>query len=90
MIRRMESAHANAVENYALLVGAVSMATIAGVERVVINDAVIGYTLARIAYAVVYVAVESPKWSQLRTVRWFVGNVFCLNLLHRAAAFLWV
>ncbi|KAL4989989.1 hypothetical protein BDW68DRAFT_175351 [Aspergillus falconensis] len=85
MIKRNESAHANAVENYALLVGAVAMASVAGVERVSINRAVVGYTLARIAYAIVYVTVDSPKWSQLRGVCWWAGNLCCLSLLRKAA-----
>ncbi|KAL6230869.1 hypothetical protein BDW75DRAFT_234084 [Aspergillus navahoensis] len=85
MIKRNESAHANAVENYALLVGAVAMATVAGVERVSINRAVVGYTIARIAYAIVYITVDTPKWSQLRGICWWVGNLCCLNLLRKAA-----
>ncbi|KAL4799806.1 hypothetical protein BDV19DRAFT_354844 [Aspergillus venezuelensis] len=54
LLRRNESANANAVENYTLLVGAVCMASIAGVRNGLINRAVVGYTLARVAYAVVY------------------------------------
>ncbi|KAL4995255.1 hypothetical protein BDV10DRAFT_175225 [Aspergillus recurvatus] len=88
MIKRNESAHANAVENYALLVGAVAMATVAGVERVSINRAAVGYTLARIAYAIVYVTVGRPEWSHLRGVCWWAGNLCCLNLLREAARLL--
>ncbi|KAL4733927.1 hypothetical protein BDV11DRAFT_199236 [Aspergillus similis] len=88
MIKRNESAHANAVENYALLVGAVAMATVAGVERVSINRAVVLYTLARVAYAVVYITIDTPKLSQLRGVCWWVGNLCCLNLLRKAASLL--
>ncbi|KAL4773252.1 hypothetical protein BDW60DRAFT_30343 [Aspergillus nidulans var. acristatus] len=88
MIKRNESAHANAVENYALLVGAVAMATVAGVERVSINRAVVLYTLARTAYAVVYITIDTPRLSQLRGVCWWVGNLCCLNLLRKAASLL--
>ncbi|KAL4973023.1 hypothetical protein BDW66DRAFT_143009 [Aspergillus desertorum] len=88
MIKRNESAHANAVENYALLVGAVAMATVAGVERASINRAVVVYTLARIAYAIVYITVDKPKWSQLRGLCWWTGNLCCLNLLRKAALLL--
>lgn len=39
MLKRNESAHANAVENYAFFAGAVCLATAAGVDRTLINRA---------------------------------------------------
>ncbi|KAL4809860.1 hypothetical protein BDV18DRAFT_129763 [Aspergillus unguis] len=90
MLKRNESAHANAVENYTLLVGAVAMASVAGVENVAVNRAVVGYTLARILYAVVYISVgnDRPKLSMVRGLVWWVGNVCCLRLLWRAGGLL--
>lgn len=88
MLKRNESAHANAVENYTLLVAGVGLATVAGVDKVVVNRAVTVYTLARLAYAVVYVSVERPLLSQLRGVCWWIGNVSCLTLLWKAGKLL--
>ncbi|KAJ0414855.1 hypothetical protein BJY00DRAFT_294445 [Aspergillus carlsbadensis] len=87
MLKRNESAHANAVENYALLVGAVSVAGFAGVEHVTVNRAVVGYTLARTVYALVYVLVPTgyERLSQLRGLCWWAGNLCCLGLLWSAA-----
>lgn len=84
MLKRNESAHANAVENYTLLVAGVGLATAAGVDRVVVNRAVVVYTLARLAYAVVYISIERPLLSQLRGVCWWIGNVSCFTLLWKA------
>ncbi|KAL9086206.1 MAG: hypothetical protein Q9165_007271 [Trypethelium subeluteriae] len=50
MLRRNESAHANAIENYAFFAGAIGFATFAGVDRQLINRAGLVYTLARIGH----------------------------------------
>lgn len=84
MLRRNESAHANAVENYALLVGALAFATLAGVDRRLINRAGLAYTAARVAYGAVYILVDHPLWSQVRGVTWWIGNCSCLYLLYQA------
>ncbi|KAL4893487.1 hypothetical protein BDV59DRAFT_177495 [Aspergillus ambiguus] len=84
MIRRNEAAQANAVENFALLVAAVTMASYAGVPPQTINAAGITYTLARISYGVIYILVDRPVLSLLRSVAWWVGNISCLHLLWRA------
>lgn len=88
MLKRNESAHANAVENYALLVAGVGLATAAGVDKVVLNRAVVVYTFARLAYAVVYVTVERSLLSQLRGVCWWIGNATCFTLLWKAGTLL--
>ena len=84
MMRRNESAHANAIENYILFLGAMSFATFAGVERELINRAGLVYTVARVAYGVIYIVVDQTVWSLSRTVAWWVGNISCLWLLRRA------
>lgn len=84
MLRRNEAAHANAVENYSLFVGAITLATCAGVERVHINRAGLVYTLARIAYGIVYILIDHDLWSQIRGVLWWIGNLSCLYLLRRS------
>ncbi|KAL5334160.1 hypothetical protein BJX70DRAFT_402863 [Aspergillus crustosus] len=88
MLKRNESAHANSVENYALLVGAVAMAGVAGVDNLTVNRAVGVYTLARVAYGVVYIVVEREGLSQLRGVCWWIGNVSLLTLLWKAGGLL--
>ncbi|KAH7382656.1 hypothetical protein DE146DRAFT_669400, partial [Phaeosphaeria sp. MPI-PUGE-AT-0046c] len=84
MLRRNESAHANAVENYAFFVGAIGFASLAGVDRRLINRAGVMYTIARVAYGFVYILIEDRLWSQLRGITWWVGNGSCLYLLWQA------
>jgi uncharacterized MAPEG superfamily protein len=86
MLRRNESAHANAVENYAFFVGAISFATFAGVEREYVNRAGLLYTVARVAYGFVYILIDHPLWSQIRGITWWIGNCSCLYLLWKASA----
>lgn len=84
MLRRNESAHANAVENYAFFVGATGFASLAGVDRTLINRAGVVYTVARVAYGFVYILIEDRSWSQLRGITWWIGNGSCLYLLWQA------
>lgn len=86
MMRRNESTHANAVENYILFVGAMCFATFAGVEPELVNRAGLVYTVARVAYACIYILVDRPFWSLSRGVAWWVGNISCLWLLRRAGS----
>ena len=84
MLRRNEAAHANSVENYTLLVAALSFATFAGVDPEAINRAGAIYTAARVAYGAVYILIEHRLWSQLRGITWWIGNVSCLWLLKKS------
>lgn len=81
MLKRNESAHANAVENFSLLVAGVTCASLAGVERQSINAAALTYTVARVAYGTIYILIEHRQWSQLRGITWWIGNLSCLYLL---------
>jgi uncharacterized MAPEG superfamily protein len=84
MIKRNEAAYANSVENYTLLVGAVGLATAAGVAPKAINRAGLFYSLARVAYGIFYVLVEDDTWALGRTIFWWTGNGSCLYLLWKA------
>lgn len=84
MLRRNESAHANAVENYAFFVGAMAFATFAGVDRGHVNRAGLTYTIARVAYSFVYILIDHDLWSQIRGMLWWVGNLSCLYLLRKS------
>lgn len=84
MLKRNESAHANAVENFTLLVAAVTLSTIAGVPRTTINAAALTYTIARVAYGPIYIFIDHPAWSQIRGITWWTGNLSCLFLLWSA------
>jgi uncharacterized MAPEG superfamily protein len=86
MLRRNESAHANAVENYAFFVGAIGFASFARVDRRLINRASLIYTLAHVAYGFVYILIEDRLWSQLRGVTWWIGNGSRLYLLWQAGS----
>lgn len=84
MLKRIESAHANSVENYSFLVGSLLFASYAGVPSQIINAAGLSYTIARIIYGFVYIFVDSPTWSQTRGLVWWWGNVSCFTLLYQA------
>ncbi|OCL11767.1 hypothetical protein AOQ84DRAFT_430215 [Glonium stellatum] len=86
MLKRNESAHANAVENFTLLVAGVLFASQAGVARENINAAALTYTVARICYGVIYILVDDPAWSQLRGLTWWTGNLSCFYLLWKAGS----
>ncbi|CAG8893028.1 unnamed protein product [Penicillium egyptiacum] len=88
MLKRNESAHANAVENFPLLVAGVLFASLAGVPAQKINAAALSYTVARIVYGAVYILVDHPNWSQVRGLVWWWGNSSCLFLLWKAAELL--
>lgn len=88
MLKRNEWAHANSVENFSLLVASLLFASHAGVSVGTINAAGFSYTVARIFYSVVYILVDHPKWSQLRGLCWWWGNVSCLVLLWKAGRLL--
>ncbi|KAJ5601010.1 hypothetical protein N7510_010544 [Penicillium lagena] len=88
MLKRNEAAHANAVENFTLLVASVLFASHAGVPAQTINAAAASYTLARIVYGAVYILIGHPRWSQVRGLVWWWGNLSCLFLLWRAGGLL--
>ncbi len=84
MLKRNEAAHANSIENYTLLVGAMGLATTAGVNPQIVNRAGLIYTLARIGYGIIYLLVEDDTVALGRTVFWWAGNGSCLWLLWEA------
>ncbi|KAF2673943.1 hypothetical protein BT63DRAFT_422050 [Microthyrium microscopicum] len=86
MIQRCEGASANSVEGYTLFFGSVIFAMHSRVPMGVINGTCAIYTLARLAYGVVYVFVSDDRWSQFRGLFWWIGNLSCLSLLWRGAA----
>jgi uncharacterized MAPEG superfamily protein len=88
MLRRNEAAHANAVENFTLLVASVLFASHAGVEAATINRAALSYTAARFCHAAVYILIEHRQWSQLRGLSWWWGNLSCFFMLWKAGKML--
>ncbi|RDW91589.1 hypothetical protein BP5796_02754 [Coleophoma crateriformis] len=86
MIKRWEAAHANAVENFPLFFGSVLLALHAGVPVGKINGLAALYTLARCAYALAYINIETHAASYGRSVLWWVGNVSCLTLIKMAGS----
>ncbi|KAI3326691.1 hypothetical protein HD806DRAFT_520431 [Xylariaceae sp. AK1471] len=88
MLKRNEAAQANSVENYTLLVGAMGLATLAGVKPQTVNRAGFIYTVARIGYGIFYILVEDDTLALGRTVFWWAGNGSCLWLLWEAGKLL--
>jgi uncharacterized MAPEG superfamily protein len=84
MLKRNGAAHANSVENFPLLIAGVLFSSYAGIPRQTINTAALTYTIVRVCYGAIYILIDHPKWSQLRGITWWTGNVSCLFLLWRA------
>ena len=79
-LKRCESAHANGIEHFPFFAAAMVWAQVAGLPRSVSNRMALMYAVARVVYVVVYVTAETEKWSQLRGVCWWIGNVACMRL----------
>ncbi|KAJ5374132.1 hypothetical protein N7517_006138 [Penicillium concentricum] len=88
MLKRNESAHANAVENFPLLVAGVLFASLAGVPAQKVNAAALSYTVARVVYGGVYIFVDHPTWSWVRGWVWWWGNSSCFYMLWKAGELL--
>ena len=84
-IVRIESAHANAVENLPVLIGALLFAGYEGMPKESINRVVLIYSLARVAYAIAYHTIEQFALSFLRTAMGRVGTASGMSLLWQAA-----
>lgn len=84
-IVRMENAHANAVEHFPFLFGSVLFMVVAKLPASTINTIGAVYTLARIAYAVLYAQVETQKYSWLRTIAWWTSNFCCFTAIVKSA-----
>lgn len=78
---RSASAHANNVENFPLLVGALLLAQTAGLPPTTINRAAVVYAIARMAYSVLYVTTDTHPLTPLRSLCWWMGNIVCLRLV---------
>jgi uncharacterized MAPEG superfamily protein len=88
MLKRNESAHANAVENFPLLVAGVLFASMADVPGQTVNAAALSYTIARVVYGAIYILVDHPTWSWIRALAWWWGNSSCFFLLWKAGELL--
>lgn len=85
-LQRNEGCHANSVEHFPMFVAAVLFATTAGVDAAKINNRCAMYTIARIIFAVAYLAIENYHMSYLRSVAWWASNFVCFSLLWSAGA----
>lgn len=83
-IKRLESCHANSVENLPILMSALLFATYAGVPNYSINRTALIYSCARVAYAISYVYTTKEALSYLRSILWWTGTGNCLALLWSA------
>ncbi|KAG0647810.1 hypothetical protein D0Z07_5747, partial [Hyphodiscus hymeniophilus] len=84
MIKRWGFAHNNAIESYPFFTSAVLLALHAHIKTGTLNGLMALYTVARLAYAVAYVSIESDTISQLRGLLWWVGNFSCLTMMYLA------
>ncbi|KAH8599066.1 hypothetical protein B0O99DRAFT_34660 [Bisporella sp. PMI_857] len=80
-IKRLEAASANAIDHYPVFVAAVLLGAIAKVDAPKMNGLMALYTVARLGYAVAYVAIESDSTSRVRGYLFWTGNVACMGML---------
>jgi len=80
-LRRLEAAHANAVEHFPFFGVAVAMATLSGVDARSVNTLGAVYTVVRVAYAVAYYKITTPRASYFRSLLWWAGNFTCMRLV---------
>jgi uncharacterized MAPEG superfamily protein len=88
LIKRVQSAQANAIENYPVWLGSVLFATLAKVPNETINKVCVIYTAARLAHAVAYLTTTTVNYSYIRTVAWKVGLVSYVYLFWQSAKYL--
>ena len=81
MIKRSESAHANAVGGYTLFVAGVLLALHAGVPTLRLSGLMAAYTLLRLLYMMTYIYIEKDIPSFLRTGCWYAGNICCFSMM---------
>ncbi|VUC29581.1 unnamed protein product [Clonostachys rosea] len=80
-IQRLEAASANSIDGYAFFGLSVIFATVAEVPTTSIASACSVYSIARVAYGLIYVFVEDDWWSQIRGLIWWTCNASCLYLV---------
>lgn len=80
-MKRVEAASANSVEHYTLFVGSMLWAHMAGLPTTTINRSALAYTVARVAYAGLYIFADRYSVARWRGLVWWVSNVVCLRLL---------
>lgn len=74
-LRRWEAAHYNAVENLPVFIGAIVSLQLAGAANKTINRVAAVWLSSRLAFSVLYIAVEDKALSNLRTLAWWTSNV---------------
>merc|ERR1712225_152768 len=74
-VRRMENAHANSVEGYAVFVAGVLLALHAGVPTEKLNGLMAVYSLSRIGFGLAYVFIENEHLALVRTVFWYAAQI---------------
>ncbi|KAH7398023.1 hypothetical protein BKA64DRAFT_56058 [Cadophora sp. MPI-SDFR-AT-0126] len=83
-VRRMENAHANSVEGFAVFVGGVLLALHAGVPTEKLNGLMVVYSVARIGYGLAYILIENEHLALIRTVFWYAANITCVIMMAMA------
>jgi uncharacterized MAPEG superfamily protein len=67
---RAEAAHKNGMENFPIFAGAILAGNIAKLDTLTLNAFVAAYLCSRVAYTVIYVSVNSHRYSLYRTAIW--------------------
>ncbi|EXJ81975.1 hypothetical protein A1O1_08042 [Capronia coronata CBS 617.96] len=80
LLKRNEAAHANAMEHFPVFIGSILFAVVAKVPNDTINRACMIYSVARLVYAIAYLAVDKVQLSYIRSLAWWASNLSCVYL----------
>jgi len=80
-VKRLEGAHSNGLESFALWTAALLAGTVAKLDNTTLNAFAASYLALRVAYTWIYINQTSQALAFLRTTVWFVHAGLCLVLM---------
>ncbi|EJT96485.1 hypothetical protein DACRYDRAFT_112716 [Dacryopinax primogenitus] len=78
---RLEAAHANASENFPLLLGAVGAGLYAGLDTRVVNGFAVAYLVCRVVFNIAYANQTTHAVAGIRTVAYWTGTVWAMYIM---------
>lgn len=84
-VARCQGAHLNAIENFPFFATAVILATITGLNPVLVDTSATLYVVVRCAYTLVYMLNTTQVLAMTRSALWFLSLGICSGLVFAAA-----
>jgi uncharacterized MAPEG superfamily protein len=83
---RLESCHANGMENMPLFATAVVLGNLGGLPRAFMSRFVASFLAVRVAYTLVYAQHTTQGPTVVRSTLWIAGVALCFRTIFKAAA----